>query len=74
MNRATLMAFQEHWGEEDKPTQRELSRLTPEEQALYDDLRDNRLQRHLRLEQERVGFEHVQTVLNELRLLDDLSR
>lgn len=30
--------------------------LRPQEQALYDDLRDNRLRKQLRLEQERIGF------------------
>jgi len=33
-----------------------LQRLTPEERALYDDLRDNRIQVGLRLEQEHIGF------------------
>ena len=34
----------------------ELSRLTVEEAAVYDDLRFDRLQPRLRLEQERIGF------------------
>jgi hypothetical protein len=56
MDRATLMAHEVHWGEEPAPVTRDLSRLTPGELALYDDLRDNRIRRNLRLEQERVGF------------------
>lgn len=66
MDRATLMSFKMHWGGEDKPSQRELTRLMPEERLLYDDLRDNRLGHHVRLEQERIGFTHVQQVLQRL--------
>lgn len=57
------MAFKMQWGDEATPTGRELTRLRPEERALYDDLRDNRLGRHLRLEQERVGFDWVKDAL-----------
>ncbi|MEF8722053.1 MAG: DUF3322 domain-containing protein [Candidatus Accumulibacter delftensis] len=60
MDRATLLAFQTQWGEEDKQTLRELPRLNEEERALYDDLRDNRLGKNLRLEQERIGFGWVE--------------
>lgn len=63
MDRATLMAFEAQWGEEDKQTLRDLHRLNPEEQSLYDDLRDNRLRKGLRLEQERVGFGWVEAAL-----------
>jgi hypothetical protein len=63
MDRATLLAFETHWGEEDRQTLRELPRLNAEEGALYDDLRDNRLRRNLRLEQERIGFGWVEAAL-----------
>jgi len=63
MDRATLVEFEAHWGVEDKPTQRDLSRLKDAERALYDDLRDNRIRPGLRLEQERVGFGWVERVL-----------
>ncbi len=63
MDRATLLACQVHWGEEDRPTLRDLPRLNAEEGALYDDLRDNRLRRNLRLEQERIGFGWVEAAL-----------
>lgn len=66
MDRVTLLAFETQWGTEDKPTLRDLCRLTPEEQALYDDLRDNRLRKNLRLEQERVGFGWVESALTAL--------
>lgn len=66
MDRATLLAGQAQWGEEEKPVQRDLTRLTDDERALYDDLRDNRLARHLRLEQERIGFGRVEQALADL--------
>lgn len=66
MDRVTLLAFETQWGTEDKPTLRDLCRLTPEEQALYNDLRDSRLRKNLRLEQERVGFGWVESALTAL--------
>ena len=63
MDRATLMRFSALHGKEDKPTQRDLTRLNADERALYDDLRDNRLGLNLRLEQERIGFEWVSAAL-----------
>jgi len=56
MDRATLEAHVALWGREDKPLRADLHRLTSEERALYDDLRDNRIQVGLRLEQEHIGF------------------
>jgi len=56
MDRGTLMAFESLWGTEERPIHRELARLTAQERALYDDLRDHRIGRNLRLEQERIGF------------------
>lgn len=56
MDRATLAAHASVWGVEDKPLRVDLYRLTPEERALYDDLRDNRIRAGLRLEQEHIGF------------------
>jgi hypothetical protein len=66
MDRATLLAFEAHWGHEEKPTRRDLPRLTAKEAALYDDLRDNRLGKNLRLEQERIGFNWVVSALAEI--------
>jgi hypothetical protein len=66
MDRATLLAHRDLWGREDKPRQRDLAHLLPEEQAVYDDLRDNRLGDGLRLEQERIGFDWVLAALGEL--------
>lgn len=59
MDRATLEAHRPYWGVEDKPQHADLTRLTPEEQALYDDLRHHRLQANLRLEQEHIGYQWV---------------
>lgn len=63
MDRATLLAHKSQWADEEKQTLRDLPRLRPEEAALYDDLRDNRIRMNVRLEQERVGFEWVQSAL-----------
>lgn len=56
MDRDTLMRNKVHWGYEDKPSTADLPRLTPDESALYDDLRYNRIQEGLRLEQERIEY------------------
>ena len=63
MDRGTLLAFESQWGGEEKQTLRDLSRLNEEERALYDDLRDDRLGKNLRLEQERIGFGWVERAL-----------
>jgi len=58
MNRQTLLAHQPQWGEEakDKRCERPLSRLTDEENRLFEDLRLDRIKPRLRLEQERIGY------------------
>ena len=66
MDRGTLLEFESLWGTEDSPIERDLDTLTSEERALYDDLRDNRLGRNLRLEQERIGFGWVKDALSRL--------
>ena len=63
MDRPTLMAHRPLWGREATPTQRELSRLHPDEASLYDDLRRDRIAPALRLEQERIGYAWVQAAL-----------
>jgi hypothetical protein len=67
MDRTTFMEHRCVWGQEDNPTARDLARLNEEELALYDDLRDNRIGKNLRLEQERIGFSRLQSCV---RLLD----
>ena len=62
MDRATLMAFQELWGDEPTETRwlQDLQYLMTDEQLLFDDLRHNRLAMNLRFEQERIPFHWVQ--------------
>lgn len=70
MDRETLLAHCSHWGEEPEAARHDLSRLTPAEAAVYDDLRFDRLQPGLRLEQERVGFGWLNERLAGLRLVN----
>ena len=68
MDRATLLAHRELWGDEPQPTQRELTRLSDNERQLYDDLRWRRLRDEpLRLEQERIAFGRVEQAVATLR-------
>ncbi|KAA6187875.1 hypothetical protein F2Q65_01155 [Thiohalocapsa marina] len=66
MDRATLMAHAPLWGEEPEPVLRDLPRLTEAERSLFDTLRDNRIRKGLRLEQERIGFRWVEAALARL--------
>lgn len=66
MDRATLDAHASVWGGEDTPLRVDLHRLTPDEKALYDDLRDNRIRAGLRLEQEHIGFQWLAHRLDQL--------
>ncbi len=66
MDRDTFLAHESLWGTETAALVRDLPRLTAEEDALYDDLRDNRLGTNLRLEQERIGFDRVRNALSSL--------
>ena len=59
MDERTLMTHREFWGTEHNPESRALSRLTPEEQDLYQALIHHQYQPHLRLEQERIRFDAV---------------
>lgn len=63
MDRETLLTHRALCVEEDTPTQRDLARLLPDEARLYDDLRNDRIGHALRLEQERIGFAHVQSAV-----------
>ena len=61
MDRDTLLAHRDQWGDEPQPTQRDLPRLSDDERRLYDDLRWRRLRDEpLRLEQERIAFGRVE--------------
>lgn len=63
MDRQTLLAHEELWGEEPDQVLHDLTLLTREERELFDDLRDNRIARNLRLEQERIGYGWVMAAL-----------
>ena len=65
MDRATLLAHQALWTTEDAPHIGALERLTPDEAAVFSDLRHDRLGRSVRLEQERIGFGWVCRVIEE---------
>ena len=64
MDRATLLSGKALWTEEATPLKRDLPRLTSDEEALYNDLRDQRLGKNLRLEQERIPFQQLERALN----------
>jgi hypothetical protein len=66
MDQETLMEHQTLWGFEPSPETGALTRLTGEESMLYDQLRRNELGSHLRLEQERIGFEWLVGALGAL--------
>jgi hypothetical protein len=56
MDRGTLLAHRAFWSGESAPRRDDLSALTVAEAALYDELRFDRIQPGLRLEQERIGY------------------
>jgi len=66
MDRATLLAHHLQWGEEPEPVRHDLSRLTTEEAAVYDELRFDRLQPSLRLEQERIRYGWLRDTLTRI--------
>lgn len=69
MDRDTLMRHRELWTEELSATRvlHDLPALDLEEQALYDDMRYDRLGDRVRLEQERVGYELVEQAIADMR-------
>lgn len=66
MDEATLLAHQLQWGSETTPTTRDLARLNAPEALLHNDLRDNRLGKNVRLEQERISFGVLNLALEKL--------
>lgn len=71
MDTATLDAHRSLWGQEpaDKRFVGSLSRLSADEQSLFDDLRHDRIGNRIRLEQERIGYSWLGRRLVELELL-----
>lgn len=66
MDRETLLAHREHWGEETSPVRHDLQRLSEAERAVYDGIRFDHHQPRLRLEQEQLGFGWVREHLARL--------
>ncbi len=60
MDRATLLAHRDRWVTEDRPTKSALTRLTPDEQALYSELVEDSFDVRVRLEQERIDWQWVE--------------
>ncbi len=70
MDRDTLMACRDVWGQEE-PAKRftgDPGHLSEVEAAMYRDLRDDVLGERVRLEQERIPFGRVKRVLDELKM------
>jgi hypothetical protein len=70
MDRETLLAHRQFWGEESKPTSRDLDNLRPQESELYREIVSNEYAKNLRLEQERIGFGWLQAALSNLEQID----
>lgn len=67
MDEQTLLKHQYFWVKENKPENKALSRLNSEEQQIYQHLLNNHYAENLRLEQERVSFDHLTAALNCLK-------
>lgn len=67
MDKETLLKHLAFWEQENQPESKDLHHLTPIEQQLYNELRDNRIAHHLRLEQEKIGFNWVLQRLESIR-------
>lgn len=67
MDEATLLAHRRQWVREPSPTSRPLSNLTPEEEAVYHGLVEDRYGPAVRLEQERVRFSLLEQALEPFR-------
>ncbi|WP_414040597.1 Wadjet anti-phage system protein JetD domain-containing protein [Acidithiobacillus sp. M4-SHS-6] len=63
MDQQTLLAHRALWGSEARPETGTLTRLTSEESAVYDQLRQNHWGEGIRLEQERIGFDFLRDAL-----------
>jgi hypothetical protein len=64
MNKETLLAHRRLWGEEYKPTSRNLDDLRPQELTLYQEIINNSYGKNLRLEQERIGINWLNAALS----------
>jgi hypothetical protein len=69
MDRETLLRHRDVWSEEpgERRCMRVLEALGPEEWALYDDLRNDKLGVGVRLEQERIEFGWLEAAVRSIR-------
>lgn len=63
MDRGTLIAHENLWGDEMEQVVHDLPNLTEKERVLFDELRDNRFRTDLRLEQEYVSYQWLKAAL-----------
>lgn len=66
MDESTLLAHQSLWGNEPQPTDAKLNHLTSDESAVYQALQQNQFGQSIRLEQERIAYNWLQTALKHL--------
>lgn len=71
MDRATLLAHEDRWGQEGAPTRAQLAHLTAPEASLYRDLVEDVYAPSLRLEQERLAWPWVSAAIDGLDLPRD---
>lgn len=64
MDRDTLLAHRDRWVTEDRPAKSALPRLTSDEQALYSELVEDSHDVRVRLEQERIDWQWVESRLS----------
>ncbi len=65
MDTNTLLTHQAHWTTEAKQSRAELVHLTAEERALYVDLQTNKFGNNIRLEQEYILFDRLESWLSQ---------
>ena len=70
MDKETLLAHRQLWGEEGKPTSRDLDRLRPQEMELYQKIINHSYRKNLRLEQERIGINWLNVALSNFEAAD----
>jgi hypothetical protein len=70
MNKETLLVHRQLWGEENKPTSRDLDYLRPQEIELYQEIINNRYGKNLRLEQERIGINWLKASLSKFEAIE----
>ncbi len=66
MDETTLLEHRALWGRENSPVRRELAHLNHAEGTLYEALCENHHRENLRLEQERIGFDWLETALRRI--------